>query len=158
MAAENNAPDPSPTERFSWSSLLDLGAWLLAVSVLCWERGWWAGCLAVAEAPPSVDFVLLLRSVLHDVLFDGVKTGGESCTGGGCLFLAGEAAAAVRFEDFVPGLVPRFVGAGSGAGEELCSSLSRSGSRTVSLLSVGEGEGEVLLVMPASCHISGALV
>lgn len=44
--------------------------------------------------------------------------------------LAGGAAAVVKIEDFVPELFPRFVGAGFGAGDELCGSMYRNDSRS----------------------------
>lgn len=79
-------------------------------------------------------------------------------TGAAFFILAGGAAAAVKIEVFVPGLFPRFVGSCSGAGDELCGLLYRSGSRSVFLFSVGEGEDEVLPVVPAGHRVSGVLV
>ena len=57
----------------------------------------------------------------------------------GFLVLAGEVAAASKTEDFVPGLLPRLVGAFSGVDDELFGFLFRSGSGSASLLLAGEG-------------------
>ena len=59
---------------------------------------------------------------------------------------------------FVPVLFPRFTGARSGADEELCGWLYKGGFRYFFLSFVGEGEDEVVPVMPAGCLSSGVLV
>lgn len=74
----------------------------------------------------------------------------------GLLVLAGEAVVAAKMEDFVQGLFPRFVGAGSGADEELCGSLFRSGSSPASLWLAGEGGDED--GFGGACCLTGVLV